>query len=41
MTAYWEIYVVAHSASDMFSKYKYLVVTLVFQTSVFGVVFLI
>ena len=28
MAAYWEI--AAHSASDMFSKYKYLIVNLVF-----------
>ena len=35
MTAYWEI--AAHSAYDMFSKYKYLIVNLVFPTSVFGV----
>ena len=27
----------AHSAYDMFSKYKYLIVNLVFPTSVFGV----
>ena len=35
VTAYWEI--AAHSANDMFSKYKYLLVNLVFPTSVFGV----
>ena len=34
VTAYWEI--AAHSAYDMFSKYKYLV-SLVFPASVFGV----
>ena len=34
MAAYWEI--AAHSAYDMFSKYEYLVVTLVFPISVFG-----
>ena len=33
MAAYWEI--AAHSAYDMFSKYKYLIVDLVFPTSVF------
>ena len=38
MTAFWEI--AAHSADDMFSKYKYLIVNLVFTTSVFGVAFL-
>ena len=27
----------AHSVSDMFFKYKYLIVNLVFPTSVFGV----
>ena len=27
----------AHAAYDMFSKYKYLIVNLVFPTSVFGV----
>ena len=31
----WEI--AAHSADDIFSKYKYLVVNLVFPTLVFGV----
>ena len=37
MAAYWEI--AAHSAYayDMFSKYKYLIVNLVFTNSVFGV----
>ena len=35
MAAYWEI--AAHSAYDMFSGYKYLIVNLVFPTSVFGV----
>ena len=35
---YWEI--AAHSAYDIFSKYKYLIVNLVFPTSVFGVGFL-
>ena len=41
MTAYLEI--AAHSAYDMFSKYKYLIVNLVFPTSVFwsGTFFLI
>ena len=34
MAVYWEI--AAHSASDIFSKYKYLIVNLVFPTSVFG-----
>ena len=34
MAAYLEI--AAHSAYDMFSKYKYLIVNLVFPTSVFG-----
>ena len=34
MAAYWEI--TAHSAYDIFSKYKYLVVNLVFPTSVSG-----
>ena len=33
MAAYWEI--AAHSAYEMFSKYKYLIVNLVFPTSVF------
>ena len=34
--AYWKI--AAHSAAyDMFSKYMYLIVNLVFPTSVFGV----
>ena len=37
MVAYWEI--AAHSAYDMFSKYKYLIVNLVFPTWVFGVGF--
>ena len=37
MAAYWEIAV--HWAYDMFSKYKYLIVSLVFPTSVFGVGF--
>ena len=32
---YWEI--TAHSAYDIFSKYKYLIVNLVFPTSGFGV----
>ena len=31
MAAYWEV--TAHSAYDMFSKYKYLIVSLVFPTS--------
>ena len=35
MAAYWEI--AAHWAYDMFSKYKYLIVNLVFPTSAFGV----
>ena len=35
MAAYWEI--AAHSAYDMFSKYKYLMNNLVFSTSFFGV----
>ena len=35
MTAYWEI--AAHSAYGMFSKYKYLIVNLVFPSPVFGV----
>ena len=35
VAAYWEI--AAHSAYDMFSKYKYLIVNLVFPTSVVGV----
>ena len=34
MAAYWEI--AAHLAYDMFSKYKYLIVNLVFPTSAFG-----
>ena len=34
MAAYWEID--DHSAYDMISKYKYLIVNLVFPTSVFG-----
>ena len=34
----WEI--AAHSAYDMFSNYKYLIVNLVFPTSVFGLEFL-
>ena len=29
--------IAAHSANDMFSKYKYLIVNLVFPISVFGV----
>ena len=33
MAAYWEI--AAHSAYDMFSQYKYLIVNLVFPSSVF------
>ena len=33
MAAYWKI--AAHSAYDMFSMYKYLIVNLVFPTSVF------
>ena len=33
MAAYWEI--AAHSAYDMFNKYKYLIVNLFFPTSVF------
>ena len=35
MAAYWKI--AAHSAYDMFSKYKYVIVNLVFPTSFFGV----
>ena len=35
MAAYWGI--AAHSAYDMFSKYKYIIVNFVFPTSVFGV----
>ena len=35
MAAYWEI--AAYSTYDMFSKYKYLIVNLVFPGSVFGV----
>ena len=35
MTVYWEM--AAHSAYDMFSEYKYLIVNLVFPTLVFGV----
>ena len=35
MTSYWEI--AAHSAYDICSKYKYLIVKLVFPTSIFGV----
>ena len=35
MAAYWEI--AAHLAYNMFSKYKYLIVNLVFPTSVFEV----
>ena len=35
MTAFWEI--AAHSAYDMFSTYKYIIVNLFFPTSVFGV----
>ena len=35
MAAYWEI--AAHSPYDIFSKYKYVIVDLVFLTSVFGV----
>ena len=35
MAAYWEI--AAHSAYDMFSKYKYLIVNLYFPISIFGV----
>ena len=35
MAAFWKI--AAHSAYDMFSKYKYLNANLVFPTSVFGV----
>ena len=35
VAAYWEI--AAHSAYEMFSKYKYLIVNLVFPTSVIGV----
>ena len=34
MVAYWEV--AARPAYDMFSKYKYLIVNLVFPTSVFG-----
>ena len=33
MAAYWKI--AAHSAYDIFSKYKYLIVNLVFPASVF------
>ena len=29
--------IAAHSAYDMFSKYKYLIVNIIFSTSVFGV----
>ena len=36
MVAYLEI--AAHSAYDMFSKYKYLIFNLVYPTSAFGVV---
>ena len=35
MAAYWEI--AAHSAYDVFDKYKYLIVNLIFPTSVLGV----
>ena len=35
MATYWEI--AAHSAYDMFSKYKYLIVNLVIPTSLLGV----
>ena len=35
VVAFWEI--AAHSAYDMFSKYKYLIVHLIFPTTVFGV----
>ena len=35
VAAYWEI--AAHSAYDMFSMYKYLIVNFVFPTLVFGV----
>ena len=38
MASCWEI--AAHSANDMFFKYKYLIVNLVFFTSVFGVGFI-
>ena len=34
MAAYWEI--AAHSAFDVFSKYKYLIANLVFPTSDFS-----
>ena len=34
MAAYWEI--AAHSADNMVSEYKYIIVNLVFTTSVFG-----
>ena len=37
VAANWEI--AAHSAYDMLSKYKYLVVNLVFPSSVFGISF--
>ena len=35
MAVYWEI--AAHLACGVFSKYKYLIVNLVFHTLVFGV----
>ena len=35
MAAYWKI--AAYDAYDMFSMYKYLIASLVFPTSVFGV----
>ena len=35
MAAYWEI--AARSAYHMFSKYKYLIIILVFPIAVFGV----
>ena len=35
MAAYWEI--AAHTAYDLFSKYKYLIVYFDFPTTVFGV----
>ena len=35
MATYWEI--AAHSAYEMFSWYKYLIVSLLFPASVFGV----
>ena len=37
INGFWVGRQTAHSASDMFSKFKYLIVNLVFPTSVFGV----